>query len=164
MHIQAVAVVGIVTLVAATTCTAEPQWRVQTHEDDFSGETSRIAGAEGRNGRIAVFVTCSATGYVVAFQLRHGIFADGTVSVRWDEGGIEAYDFSDEDDAVMAWSSPNPLGFGVGYQPTMREFVDKLRRHNELRVRVTRWPNTRVTDRIGLSGSSRTIGKLPCAR
>lgn len=159
MRVQA-AVVALAVLAApayAQTDTRYGAWTYAVREDDFSGRVSRMAFATG--DELMLFVNCPlGDEYLVSIRMFDGIFRDGDVDLRWDEGAIESYTFEDNDDNLAASSS----AIMPDYEPRLRAVVAKLMAHSELRLRVGRWPDTTVTDRISLNGSGRAIRALGC--
>lgn len=164
--------VQFLTLVAVAS--AASRWSVETSTDDFTDETTLLAIGDGVAGELRVAVTCYGDfneGYTVAVQLLQGgrflLVPDiasgrrrGLVEARWDNGEVERHGFRHIGELLVltdaskrgAWWD-NHLGL-----------TDRLKQHNELRLRVTRWPDAWVTDRISLAGSTRAIERLPCTR
>ena len=87
---------------------------------------------------------------------RGAIFHDGDVEVRWDEGEVQRHAFSDEDELLSMWGPVTP-----GEDADV--FVHDLLSHRELRVRVTKWRDERVTDRFNLDGVANEIDALECS-
>ena len=146
--------------------TATDGWQASTMEDDFLGPRP-FAMASGQKISIAVSCTDDNLGYVVALLSENG-FRHEAVDVRWDESDVERFVFRKLGNALVAWSSSGPpLGHGRGYDSGLTEFVAKLRRHDELRIRVSiNDDDLLVTDRFDLAGSSsdQAIDTLPCAK
>ena len=141
----------------AQTDTRYGAWTYSVNEDDFSGRTTRMAFAAG--DELMLFVFCpTGDEYLVSIRMFDGIFRDGDIDLRWDEGTIESYTFEDNDDNLAASSA----SIMPDYEPRLRSVVAKLMAHSELRLRVGRWPDTTVTDRISLNGSGRAIRALRC--
>lgn len=157
-------VVGLFLLaIPASPVQAQPQWTTPQVTDDFTGETTRFARIQGRNANVVLAVACAGGGYAVLLNLVYGgIFHNGTVEVRWDEGPVERYEFNDGNETLSAWASAS-AGRGSGYDPRIASFVGKLRRHNDMRIRVTKWEDERLIDSVDLTGSSRAISTLPCS-
>ena len=161
MQTVVVGVVAVALLAAppasAQTDTRYGAWTYSVNEDDFSGRTTRMAFATG--DELMLFVFCPrGDEYLVSIRMFDGIFRDGDVDLRWDEGAIESYSFEDNDDNLAASSA----SIMPDYEPRLRSVVAKLMAHSELRLRVGRWPDTTVTDRISLNGSGRAIRALRC--
>ena len=167
-----VVAVQLLTLVALAP--AASQWSVQTSTDDFTDETTLLAVGDGVNGELRVAVTCygdSSEGYTVAVQLlRDGRFLAvpdtstrrrlGLVEARWDNGEVERTAFRHIGELLVVTDASERGGWWDNHIG----LTDRLRQHNDLRLRVTRWPDTRVTDRVSLAGSTRAIEQLPCSR
>lgn len=137
---------------------ADAQWTIERGDDGSS-----FALAVSSNGRLHMGVTCARGGHVVMLSmLTDGIFHNGAVEAEWDDGTSDRYVFADRNTGLMA-TAVQSLGAGGGYSPEIAGFVSKLRQRGAVRIRVTRWRDVPVTDRFGLTGSSRAIGSLPCA-
>ena len=134
----------------AQTSTQYGAWTHDVSQDDFSGETIETASVSGE--RLMLLVSCKGKDYFMSIHfLGGGIFRDGSVALRWDEGVVEHYTFQDNNELLSG-----------GITRTWM-IITKLRAHSELRVRVARYPNTTVTDRISLSGADQAIAALACA-
>ena len=97
-------------------------------------------------------------GVHLSVRLFDGIFRDGDIALRWDEGAVERHTFADNDQSLSVatfWGADD-------YNPSLASIIDKLKTRSSLRVRVGRWPSTTVTDRLSLRGSGRAIGALGC--
>ena len=173
-----IGVVGVVLVAVAAGDAAAGQvqsfgdWVSVETEDDFTGERSRGAisvrgfgSPAGPFDDIIVAVHCEVGAYTVFVSLgQGGVFQNGTVGVRWDEGTAERHEFYNAERALVAWQSPDKHGAGVGYEPLpVGRFVDKLRRHNELRIRVAKSPNRLLSARLSLRGANWAIETLPCS-
>ena len=127
---------------------AEAQWNVERRSENV------IAMAAGIDGQIHIGVSCQGSNQVVALTLLGSApFQNGDVEVQWDDGSTEQYALQDRNNTLS----------GSSALPPVRALLEKLRRHNTVRLRVTKEQDEQVTDRIGLSGSSRAIGSLPCS-
>lgn len=159
-----VAVVGAVVAVALLASSAAAQtdtrygaWIHSVSEDDFTGRISRSAFTAG--DELGLFVYCpTGDDYLLLIFMFDGTFRDGDIDLRWDEGEIESYAFEADGDSLSA----STASIMDDYNPEVRPIVAKLMAHSELRVRVGRRPDTRVTDRISLNGSGRAIRALGC--
>ena len=132
----------------ALTLPAEAQWNVERRSGNV------VAMAAGIGGRIHVSVSCQGSDHVLAVALPgRAAFQSGDIEVQWDDGSTEQYALQDQNDTLS----------GSSASPRVRTLIDKLRRRNTAQLRVTSRQNERVTDRISLAGSSRSIGALPCS-
>ena len=132
----------------ALTLPAEAQWNVERRSGNV------VAMAAGIDGQIHVGVSCQGSNHVVAVTLPgSATFHSGDMEVQWDDGSTEQYALQDQNDTLS----------GSSTSPRVRALIEKLRRRNTARLRVTKGQNERVTDRISLAGSSRAIGALPCS-
>ena len=95
-------------------------------------------------------------------MLIDGIFHNGAVEARWDDGTIDHYVFADNNTSLMGTSVRN-LGAAGGYSPAISGFVRKLRQRSAVQIHVMKWQNELVSGRVELAGSSRAIGALPCS-
>ena len=150
------------------------QWSVETSIDDFTDQSTLLAIGDGSNGELRLAVTCYGAfeeGYTVAVQLlRAGRFVAipdratgrrlGLVVARWDNGEVETHGFRHIGELLVLTDASKRGGWWDNHIG----LTDRLKQHNELRLRVTRWPDKRVTDRISLAGSTRAIERLPCTR
>lgn len=141
----------------AQTDTQYGAWTHAVDQDDFSGEVTSRAFASG--DEVMLFVNCYlGTELHLSVHLFDGIFRDGNIAMRWNEDAIERYSFTDNNQSLSAaeWVGADD------FHPALEDIIAKLMAHSELRLRVGRWPDTQVTDRISLNGSTRAIGALAC--
>ena len=158
----AVAVVAvIVSVLVARAAYAQDtrygDWTYRVNRDDFSGRTTRLAFVTG--DEVMLFVGClQDTYYTLTIVLLDGIFRDGNIATRWDGGEIERFRLTDNDESLSA----NAWYNASDYHPLVFGLIARLLAHSELRVRFERWPDTQVTDRLSLRGSTRAIRALGC--
>ena len=159
-----VVVVAVVAVFAALPAFA--QWQNGERVDDFSDEVHKYAFVNG--DKVRLMVACfkgeiwGRSGYTLSISLvDDGIFHDGEIEVRWDNGEVEKHFLEDENTILYAddfgWLDDQRLSFAS-------VLVTKLMLYSELRLRVRSWPDTRVTDRISLIGSTRAIEALSCKK
>ena len=149
-RVAAVAAVVAVAVIQASPVGA--QWVANRSVDDFSGETSVMALGLGENRRLLIGVGCivgDLTVYLTLYPTPEE-FRNGDVEVRWDEGPVERHSFLHIDSRLVG--SPGPSA----------AFIENLRSHRDLRIRVNKWRRERVTDRVSLSGSAAALDELPC--
>lgn len=128
------------------------QWTVATTQDDFTGETSSMA--VGRGAELIIAVNCDEDGYSVIVDLiGRGIFANGDVDVRFDEGEVERYEFFDLNHTLIVTEE---------LRPQVSTLIAGFREHSDLRIRVTKWRSEYVSDRLSLIGANDAIGTLRC--
>ena len=121
----------------ALTLPAEAQWNVERRSGNV------VAMAAGIDGQIHVGVSCQGSNHVVAVTLPgSATFHSGDMEVQWDDGSTEQYALQDQNDTLS----------GSSTSPRVRALIEKLRRRNTARLRVTKGQNERVTDRISLAG------------
>ena len=161
-----VAVVGTVVavaLLAKALPAAAQQSRTLARYGDWSvtaveaeGDVSLAAGVLGDS--MYFQISCILGDYLAILDLHEGIFNDGLVTAGWDDGTVEQFTFYDGDRILSAstWTGSDRYVAGLG------AFVAKLKAGSELHLLVKRFPDTRVTDRISLRGSSRAIDALGC--
>ena len=137
-------------LLAGLAC-VDARWMVRHEEDDFTQETtSTVSGTGSESTTMAV--GCADDHHVVFLMLPgDGLFHNGYVELRLDEGEIWSVEFHDNDN-MLALSGIRASAL-----------VELMNRHAELRVRVMRWRNELVTDRFDLTGFSEAVAELPCS-
>ena len=156
MFRQAIVAVAVAVFAALP---AFAQWNYRERVDDFSDEVRKYAFVNG--DKVRLMVACGGvSGYMLSISLvGDGIFDGGEIEVRWDNGEVEKHFLEDEDTILYAddfgWLDDQRLSFAS-------VLVTKLMLYSELRLRVRSWPDTRVTDRISLIGSTRAIEALSC--
>ena len=129
---------------------------------------------DGADGELRVAVTCLGDfdeGYMLVVQLLSGgrfrVIPDtetgrslGLVEARWDNGPVETYTFRASRE-LLSLTDASKRG---GWWDNHIGLTDRLKEHSELRLRVIRGRDTRVTDRISLADAARAIEGLPCTR
>jgi hypothetical protein len=119
-------------------------WEVRQASD--GNPLATVRGAE-----MTLWVGCAygaAPGVVL--RLHNGIFANGDVSVRWDDGTPVDYLFRKTDDST--------LGLLVG----RTDFLGRLRRHDAILVGAERSPGQPVREMFSLQSAADALAALPC--
>ena len=126
---------------------ADAQWQIESTEDDFTGAVSWVASTFGGNDTFLV-ILCEPGDWTVALSTSDGIFHDGDVDLRLDDGEIERFTFADGDETVMLAG------------PEAKRLAERLPNHSELRARYTKWRNDLMTDRWSLDGVGDVLPQL----
>ena len=132
-------------LVALAALPAEGQWTVESR----SGKTTAVA--TGSNGQVEIGVACEGSDHALVLMFSTPA-RSGDVEVQWDDGSTDQYALQHQSATLT----------GTADSAQVRTFIEKLRRRSTARVRAET-QNGRVTDLVGLAGSSRAIGSLPCS-
>ena len=163
MRAQVQAAVVAVALLAAPLPAGAQQSRTLARYGDWSvtavGSGDDVSLAAGTLSDSVYFqVSCVLGDYLVVLDLHDGIFNDGLVTAAWDDGTVEQFTFLDGDRILSAstWTGSDRYVAGLG------AFVAKLKARSELHLRVRRFPDIRIADRISLRGSGRAIDALGC--
>ena len=108
--------------------------------------------ATGDGGLISMGVGCDGNDRVITLSLQgSAAFQDGAVEVQWSDGQSHMYAFEREP-ATMLHYVARPAS----------NLLPRLRSQASVQVGITTAQGEWVTDSISLTGSSATIGSLPC--
>ena len=143
---------------------ASAQWEVQESTDDFTDQRRVYTKAVGGAERLVLSVLCvlpSSLSVGIQFQDDSERFRFSDVEVRWDEGEIESPVFYNGDVVLRAFDSEIvPTDVRVAYV----SFIEKLKAgFTELRVRVWRIRDDRVSDRFSLRGAPDAVAEVMSA-
>ena len=141
----------------ATTPSASAQWNWEVGRtvDEFTDEVSLGAAEIGESRRLVLVITggCEAPlelGVGISFA-GGGIFADGAVQIRWDDGPVERAAWWDGNTSLLAQSHREAEAFLV-----------KLTHHRRLRIRASEYPSGTVTDSFDLDGAAEAVRQVRC--
>ncbi len=117
----------------------DPGWAWMDHqvEDNFTRETRQYV--EGWGEREVLFLVASCDNVVsIVLANRGSVFEDGLVEAIWDDGEIVQYEAQDLDSWLVLADS---------------DWMERLRTHTELRVRVHVFQNSIVSDTFDLTSA-----------
>ena len=143
---------------------ASAQWEVQESTDDFTDQRSVYTNVIGDAERLVLSVLCvlpRSLSVGIEFQDDSERFRFSDVDVRWDDGDVETLVFYNADVVLRAFDSES---ISTDVRAAYVSFIDKLRAgFAELRVRVWRIQDDRVSDRFSLRGAPDAVAEVIAA-
>ena len=111
-------------------------WIDHQEEDDFTRETRQYVEGWGESGVLFLVSSCDAVSILFANQ--GAVFEGGLVEAIWDEGGIVEYEAQDLDNRLVL---------------TDQDWLERVRTHSELRIRVSVFQNSIASDTFDLTSA-----------
>ena len=111
-------------------------WFPHQEEDSFTRETRLYARGWGADGVLLIVAACDNVAIALGDDLR--VFESGTIETIWDDGPIEVVEAQDLNRSLVISDA---------------EWVQRLRTHNELRMRVRLFQNVVASDLFDLTSA-----------
>jgi len=111
-------------------------WSIRDEEDSFTRETRRYVTGWGGQGLLFIVASCDSLS--VLFRNRTTIFGSGKIESIWDNGDIVEHQFDDRDSMLVDGGT---------------DWLRLLTGHDELRVRVTAYPESVASDEFDLQAA-----------
>ena len=113
-----------------------PTWFPHQEEDSFTRETRLYARGWGADGVLFMVAACDQVAIALGDDLR--VFESGTIETIWDDGPIEVVEAQDLNRSLVISDA---------------EWVQRLRTHDELRMRVRLFQNVVASDSFDLTSA-----------
>ncbi len=117
-------------------------WIDHQVEDDFTRETRQYVEGWGESEVLFLVVSCDAVS--ILFANKGSVFEGGLVEAIWDDGGIVEYEAQDFNSRLVL---------------TDPDWMERVRTHSELRIRVRVFQNAIASDTFDLT-SARLSARL----